>query len=1385
MKISKKRFLLLPAIVLLLSLLTAAAFADEELSSTGTWDYLVNAVSNAETDSTITLYDDYVGDDSVDRLLVETGKTLTIDLNGHTIDRNRTTVDENGHVIVVQAGATLKIKDSSGDNSGVITGGYAYNGGGINNSGTLIIEGGTITGNTAVQNGTSDGRGGGIANYGTLTITGGVITNNTAYAGGGIGIRPGGTADPCVVNITGGSITNNTAEEGGAITTANNELQIPLVTLENVTISGNKASGSGGAIRMWDGTITINSGTISGNEAMYAGAIQVAERGVLKLYGGTISGNTASKQGGAILVIPNGAVWIKDSPVIHDNTAASGSNVYLRPDTVLTVVGPLGEDARIGVTIENDSGNVTERFGEFCKDSDAACFISDSSDYVLSISDGEQREVVLKRVVSYVERSWDGSAVVSETAFSPDSVKRITDGFQGTPTVELDWEAYSGNQIITEGGWYYVTGNVTVDGKLVFAGSGTTHLILCDDAKLLTAGVYVAEGTTLTIYGQENDTGALSGYSENNGDAGIGGPHDYVAGSIVIHGGTVSGHGGTNGAGIGGGEDNSGYQGITIYGGTINAVGGSSGAGIGKGEDNSYNCGPIHIYGGNIYASCGDNGDKNNAAGIGGSESSNGGVIEIYGGKIRAYGGQDGAGIGGGKDGEGHQSITISGGDIEAYGGDSAAGIGNGYDSSSVKVSITINGGHVEAYAGIEKKSGGRAGAAIGGGASASTSRVFQGSITITGGDILAKSEESGAGIGSGKDSPLKGSIRITGGIVHAISGNNQTSPFINSGAGIGSGAEADVESEGSIVITGGTVIAESFSNMITGAGIGSGGKSNMKGTIEISGGTVTATSRIISSEPGAGAGIGAGKEHDYGSGGECSGTVNITGGTVIASTNDDKACAIGYGSDGDETGTRRLYHTAKVTAGSSEANASLRPYNSRVVGFGEMYCRIEPCDHAERTYTLQDPEVDGHVWHCKYCLSVGDEAHTYNGDNVCTVCDYQGETVTVGFAAGNENASGAMDSQTVVKGAEFILPDCGFLMPEGQAFKEWSVKIGSAEAVSKQPGDTITVTENTTVTAVWETLTAPAFATQSLILSGRIGVTFYMKLPTLEGVNYNTSRMTFTIPHGPVTESVGYSEGKWNAAHTYYGFTCYINSIQMAEPITATFHYYENDTEKTITKEFAAAEYFSAFDEAVRAGTITDETMIRVVEALADYGHYVQPFLADARGWTVGTEYAEMDKYYTNSDNYNFNTILFEVSSKELTVTGTDADIAEVRHSLTLDSDTVINVYFKPADSYGGTFMAAVDGGEATAYSIGSDGRYCVKIKSIAAHELSTAHTITVTTANGSITVTVSALSYVNSALNYYNDANDADRKARNAAAAIWAYSKAADAYKAAHSNG
>ena len=115
------------------------------------------------------------------RLTVAAGKCVTLDLNGHTLNRNQKEYKANNDsVIYIQNGAILTIR-SRGEGEGIITGGYHDNGGGILNDGTLILEGGSVTGNAALN------AGGGIANYGTMILMGGSVTGNTSLnMGGGV-----------------------------------------------------------------------------------------------------------------------------------------------------------------------------------------------------------------------------------------------------------------------------------------------------------------------------------------------------------------------------------------------------------------------------------------------------------------------------------------------------------------------------------------------------------------------------------------------------------------------------------------------------------------------------------------------------------------------------------------------------------------------------------------------------------------------------------------------------------------------------------------------------------------------------------------------------------------------------------------------------------------------------------------------------------------------------------------------------------------------------------------------------------------------------------------------------------------------------------------------
>ena len=122
----------------------------------------------------------YDGTDDTPKLLqVPSGKPVTLDLNGNTINRGLTGQDarEDGYVISVSG--TLNLTDSGTD--------------------------GTITGGNNI----SDGGGVYVATGGTFTMTGGTISGNSAQYGGGVYVTGTGATFTMSGGTIGGTDTNS------------------------------------------------------------------------------------------------------------------------------------------------------------------------------------------------------------------------------------------------------------------------------------------------------------------------------------------------------------------------------------------------------------------------------------------------------------------------------------------------------------------------------------------------------------------------------------------------------------------------------------------------------------------------------------------------------------------------------------------------------------------------------------------------------------------------------------------------------------------------------------------------------------------------------------------------------------------------------------------------------------------------------------------------------------------------------------------------------------------------------------------------------------------------------------------------------------------------
>ncbi|TVQ42256.1 MAG: hypothetical protein EA365_15670 [Gloeocapsa sp. DLM2.Bin57] len=195
------------------------------------------------------------------------------------------TGSSNNHAITNKENLHLNKITLSG-NTSQYSGGGIYNHGRENNYGgslsriigaTLTITDSIISDNTSIN-----GVGGGIANSGDLIINNTIISGNSAkYAGGGIFNSPSGSdssmgvaSSSGTITITNSTISGNSAEIGGGISNSrktvysegDSESNGGTITINNSTISGNSATNWGGGISNI-GQLNLNNTTITLNQA--------------------------------------------------------------------------------------------------------------------------------------------------------------------------------------------------------------------------------------------------------------------------------------------------------------------------------------------------------------------------------------------------------------------------------------------------------------------------------------------------------------------------------------------------------------------------------------------------------------------------------------------------------------------------------------------------------------------------------------------------------------------------------------------------------------------------------------------------------------------------------------------------------------------------------------------------------------------------------------------------------------------------------------------------------------------------------------------------------------------------------------------------------------
>ena len=382
------------------------------------------------------------------QLTLENGATVCNGRAVHWKDDHsgNTGTNDWGGGIVVDSTAKLIMNDGS-----AVSGCSAEQGGGIYLSGEMELNGGMLSGNTAVGDyfGTSLSRsahGGAIliranrADYdesydvpAKLTMTGGSIQNNKAASdlsafGGAVAIlgTPKNSVD--LTNefiMTGGTISSNTAGYGGAISAYaadsywNGNASVKISG--NAEITQNIGRNGGGAIALWtskaddySSIVEMSGGTISENETFSKG-------GGVFLYGkgdsfymtdGKISDNVA-KQGGGISISDTDAAAYLLGGTIQDNKATEGYPHYddasersyygnaVFQDGSLYLDGTkanISGDIRIGCRFDTSGGVSTNRFVALVGASDTM------NDYELTSFESESldgRVVVAPGTITY------------------------------------------------------------------------------------------------------------------------------------------------------------------------------------------------------------------------------------------------------------------------------------------------------------------------------------------------------------------------------------------------------------------------------------------------------------------------------------------------------------------------------------------------------------------------------------------------------------------------------------------------------------------------------------------------------------------------------------------------------------------------------------------------------------------------------------------------------------------------------------------------------------------------------------------------------------------------------------------------------------------------
>ena len=329
----------------------------------------------------------------------------------------------------------------------------------------------------------------------------------------------------------------------------------------------------------------------------------------------------------------------------------------------------------------------------------------------------------------------------------------------------------------------------------------------------------------------------------------------------------------------------------------------------------------------------------------------------------------------------------------------------------------------------------------------------------------------------------------------------------------------------------------------------------------------------------------------------------------------------------------------------------------------------------------------------------------------------------------------------------------------EGYVFGGWYTDAGCTTAFNSS---TMKVGDVDILYAKWNSM----FASHSLVLTDAVGVNFFMNLDALSAEEKAASYMTFDV--AGVTKTAAFDSTFTGNGGTY-GFTCYVNSVQMAEDITPTFHYAGN----TLTGDAYAVKDYIDYVVA-NSGSFTAET-VTLVKAIGDYGHYAQDYLGPKNSWVAGTDYVALAKYRAadyGTDDYTAKSDAIDALAKDIYATGVTPGngSGQYRYTLNFDSRTslIVKIFYDAAITVNTTYAGTI------ARDVGTHD-YDLYLANIPISQFGDDIVVDGIVDGTGYSITLSGLSYVHSVLS-----SGLSAAAKNAVSALYDYYTAAVAYQA-----